>query len=124
MIKVMHVDNDAAMREIVDMVLCLTDEFVVMPCQSGEEAIEQLSIFGPEVILIDLMKTEKTGAKTIAAIHAIPEFAHIPVIFMTTMLRPAEIAALRAAGAADVISKPLDPLDLATRIKNAVPDYA
>lgn len=124
MIKVMHVDNDAAMREIVDMVLCLTDEFVVMPCQSGEEAMEQLSIFGPEVILIDLMKMEKSGAKTLEAIHAIPEFANIPVIFTTSPLRPSEIAALRAAGAVDVIAKPLDPVDLATRIKNAVPDYA
>lgn len=123
MIKVMHVDNDAAMRDIVDMVLCLTEEFVVMPCQSGEEAIEQLSIFGPEVILIDMMK-EMSGAKTIAAIHAIPEFANIPVIFMTSAVLPSEIAELRAAGAVDVISKPLDPQALATRIKNAVPDYA
>lgn len=122
MIKVMHVDNDAAMREIVDMVLCLTEEFVVMPCQSREEAIEHLSIFGPEVILIDMK--EMSGANTIAAIHAIPEFENIPVIFMTAAMSVSEIAELRAAGAADVISKPLDPQTLAKRIKNAVPDYA
>lgn len=124
MIKVMHVDQDAAMRETVDMVLCLTDEFVVMPCQSGEEALEQLSIFGPEVILIDLVVAEMNGPKTIAAIHAVPEFANIPVIFTTGQVHPNQLAELRAAGAADVITKPLDPMMLATRIKDAVPAYA
>lgn len=123
MIRVMHVDDDAAMRETVDMVLCLTEEFVVMPCESGAEALEQLSVFGPEVILIDMTMKEACGVKTLAAIHAVPEFAKVPVIFMASSSQAAEVAAIRAAGAADVIAKPLDPMTLAARIKNAVPHY-
>ena len=123
MIKVIHVDPDAAVREMVDMVLCLTGEFVVMPCETGAEALEQLSVFGPEVILIDTVEANRDGAATVAAIHARPDFQHTPVIFVTPD-EPVDTAALRAAGAADVIRKPFDPIDLADRIKDALPALA
>lgn len=123
MIKVMHVDADAAVREMVDMVLCLTGEFVVMPCEDGAEALSQLSVFGPEVILIDTVEAHRDGAATIAAIHASPEFRETPVIFVTPEEANADTAALRAAGAADVIAKPFDPMELAGRIKDALPTH-
>lgn len=124
MIKVMHIDADAQVRATVDMVLCLTGEFVVLPCATGEEALEQLSAFGPEIVLIDLMQTGENGARTLAAIHASPEFANTPVIFVTDSDGPADIDQLRISGAVDVIGKPFDPVGLADRIRNALPDYA
>lgn len=123
MIKVMHVDADARTREMVDMVLCLTGEFVVLPCQTGEEAIAQLSVFGPEVVLIDLMQRGEHATETLAAIHATPEFQGIPVIFVAPDTDSVDIAAFRAAGAADVIAKPFDPVTLGDRIKEAMPAY-
>ncbi len=124
MIKVMHVDGDPDVRNMVDMVLCLTGEFVVMPCETGAEALEQLSVFGPEVILIDAQRSETDGPATLAAIHAKPEFQDTPVIFMMPEGPQGATAHLRAAGAADVIGKPFDPMALAKRIKDAMPDYA
>ena len=124
MIKVMHIDADAQVRATVDMVLCLTGEFVVLPCESGAEALEQLSIFGPEIVLIDLMQSGENGTSTLAAIHASPEFAKTPVIFVTDCNATADVDRLRSAGAADVIGKPFDPMALADRIKDALPDYA
>ncbi len=124
MIKVMHVDQDADVREMVDMVLCLTGEFVVMPCETREEALQQLSVFGPEVILIDMLQPEVDASATLEAIHATPEFRQTPIIIVTPDAAPEDRARLRAAGAADVIAKPFDPMALANRIKEAVPTYA
>ncbi len=124
MIKVMHVDGDSETREMVDMVLYLTGEFVVMPCETGAEAVEQLSVFGPEVILIDTPPTTSDATNTMAAIHSKPEFQDTPIIFMTPDGTQGNLTALQDAGAADVISKPFDPMGLADRIKGALPAYA
>lgn len=124
MIKVMHIDGDTGVREMVDMVLCLTGEFVVMPCETGQEAIEQLSVFGPEVILMDMKRLGGEAPQTLAAIHADPEFRNTPIIVMTGEAQPVQTAELQAAGAADVITEPFDPMSLADRIKDAIPAYA
>ncbi len=124
MIKVMHVDGDAEVRETVDMVLCLTGEFVVMPCETGAEAVAQLGTFGPEVILIDTHRPGENAKDTLAAIQSKPEFRDTPVIFMTPPESQIEEADLQAVGVADVIRKPFDPMGLAARIKGALPNYA
>lgn len=124
MIKVMHIDGDGEVRETVDMVLCLTGEFVVMPCETGAEAVAQLGAFGPEVFLIDTHHPGDDVKDTLAAIQSKSEFRDTPVIFMTPGEAPMEKADLEAVGVADVIRKPFDPMGLAARIKGALPDYA
>lgn len=116
MIKLLHVEDDADIREIASMALSLSDELDVMQCESGEAALAALEGFAPDILLLDMMMPGMTGRQTLERVRAIPAYRDIPAIFMTARAQHAEIEELLAIGAAEVISKPFDPMQLADQI--------
>ena len=120
MIKLLHVEDDADIREIAQMALDLSGEFHVIQCCSGEEALAQVETYTPDVILLDMMMPGMTGRQTLEKMREKPAFAEIPAIFMTARAQHAEIEELLQIGAAEVISKPFDPMSLSYQIKQAM----
>lgn len=120
MIKLLHVEDDADIREIAKLSLELSGAFEVVQCASGPEAIAQLDRFVPDVLLLDMMMPGMTGKETLARIRDIPQFQDIPAVFMTARAQTSQIEELRSFGAAEVISKPFDPMTLGDQIKAAM----
>ncbi|MFX0546386.1 response regulator [Roseovarius sp. S1116L3] len=116
MIKVLHVEDDADIREIADLALSLSGEFDVLQCASGEEALRQIEAFRPDVLLLDMMMPGMTGCEALEKIRETSSIPHVPAIFMTARAQHAEIEKLHAFGAASVISKPFDPMSLGDQI--------
>lgn len=120
MIKLLHVEDDADIREIALMALDLSGEFSVVQCSSGEEALAKVETYTPDVVLLDMMMPGMTGRQTLEKMRGKPDFANVPAIFMTARAQHAEIEELLQIGAADVISKPFDPMSLPDQIKQAM----
>lgn len=120
MIKLLHVEDDADIREIAKLSLELSGEFEVTQCASGPEALIQVRQFTPDVILLDMMMPGMTGKETLAHIRQLPGLAKTPAVFMTARAQASELDELRAIGAAEVISKPFDPMSLGEQIKTAI----
>ncbi|GAK55381.1 two-component hybrid sensor and regulator [Candidatus Vecturithrix granuli] len=83
-------------------------DFSVMVAQSGEAALEQATVFPPDVILLDVMMPEGIdGFETCRRLKAQPATREIPVIFLTVLddvpdkMRGFEI------GGVDYLTKPL-----------------
>jgi CheY-like chemotaxis protein len=117
MIKLLHVEDDADIREIALMALGLSGGFEVVQCGSGEEALIKVQHMTPDVFLLDLMMPGTSGTQALEAFREMDHLVHVPAIFMTARTRQSEQDALRAAGALAVISKPFDPLVLGDTIK-------
>jgi len=79
---------------------------------SGERAIDVAHQVSPDLILMDIMMPGIDGPSTLKRMRDSPALAHIPVIFMTAKLLPAEVAHFLRLGAIGVIGKPFDPLTL------------
>ncbi|MGC1504474.1 MAG: response regulator [Sulfitobacter sp.] len=120
MIKLLHVEDDADIREIAEMALSLSGEFEVVQCETGEAALAYVENYTPDVVLLDMMMPGMTGRQTLEKLREKPEFATVPAIFMTARAQHAEIDELLQIGAADVISKPFDPIALGDQIKLAM----
>ena len=120
MIKLLHVEDDADIRQIAKLSLELSGEFEIVQSKSGPDAIAQLDSFSPDVILLDMMMPGMTGKETLMHIREMPAFAQTPAVFMTARAQTSELDELRAIGAADVISKPFDPMELSGQIKQAM----
>ena len=120
MINLLHVEDDPDIREIAHMALSLSGEFNVMQCSSGEEALVKVEGYVPDVVLLDMMMPGMTGRQTLEQMRQKPALVSIPAIFMTARAQHAEIEELRQIGAADVISKPFDPMALGDQIKAAM----
>ncbi|MGJ8596309.1 response regulator [Sulfitobacter sp.] len=120
MIKLLHVEDDADIREIAMMALELSGEFEVVQCSSGADALDKVKSFTPDVFLLDMMMPGMTGRETLDQIRKDSTFATIPAIFMTARAQHSEIEELLMNGAAEVISKPFDPMALPDQIKLAM----
>ncbi len=117
MIKVLHVEDDADIREISQMALALSGEFEIVQSASGEEALKHSGTFMPDVILLDVMMPGMTGPQTLERMRQLPSFANVPAIFMTARTQQTDIDALLRTGAVEVIRKPFNPLTLGHKIR-------
>lgn len=120
MIKLLHVEDDADIREIAKLSLELSGAFEVVQCASGPDALDVVEDFAPDVILLDMMMPGMTGKETLEHMRQMPTIKDTPAVFMTARAQEAELDELRAIGAAEVISKPFDPMTLSDQIKEAM----
>jgi CheY-like chemotaxis protein len=103
--QILVVDDDRDIRAVVDDLL--TEEgYLVKTANNGRQALEILSNWRPEVILLDLSMPEMNGWTFLAHQQADPALAQIPVIVMSAHYNLGKGNALDAAAA--VVPKPFD----------------
>ncbi len=92
--------------------------FICDTVDGGQEALEQIKLFKPDIIFLDIILSALDGHRTCKKIKDDPRTRSIPLV-MVTMLndREAWIRGL-AAGADDFLIKPIDKTELIIRVKN------
>ena len=115
--RILHVEDEGDIREVAKLALEAIGGFVVEPVESGKVALERVSEFVPDVILLDVMMPGMDGPSTLRELRKRPETADVPVIFMTAKVQSHEVEQYRRMGALDVIPKPFDPMTLADQIR-------
>ncbi len=114
--KILHVEDDADIREIALISLETVGGLAVVQCASGHEAIDCVAEVAPDLFLLDVMMPGISGEETLVLLRAMPGFATTPAIFMTAKAQSNEVEKLKALGALAVITKPFDPMTLAEEI--------
>jgi CheY-like chemotaxis protein len=113
---ILYVDDEPDIREVVQMSLSLVPGLDVQTVESGERALEILPQLQPDLLLLDVMMPGMDGPSTLLKMRTIPGLGRIPVIFMTAKAMPQEVARFRELGAASVIAKPFDPIQLGKQV--------
>jgi CheY-like chemotaxis protein len=116
--RILHVDDDPDIREIVDLSLGLDPSFEVRSCSSGGEAVAAAADWSPNLILLDVMMPGMDGPTTLTELRKRPQTAEIPVIFMTARAQTREVEHFIELGAQGVICKPFDPMTLASQVQS------
>jgi CheY-like chemotaxis protein len=116
-LRVLHVDDEPDIRELVEISLGLDPELLVKSCASGRDALVEASAWAPNLILMDVMMPVMDGPQTLSHLRELPATAKIPVVFMTARAQARELAHFLSLGAAGVIPKPFDPMTLAEAVK-------
>ena len=117
-VRVLHVDDEPDIREVVDISLGLNPDLEVRACASGAEAVEAAAEWTPHLILLDVMMPVMDGPTVLKKLRSEPRTAAIPVIFMTARAQTKEVEHFIALGAQGVISKPFNPMTLATQVRD------
>lgn len=118
--RILCVEDEPDIQAVARLALEIVGGFQVMICAGGEEALERVGAFAPDLILLDVMMPGMDGPATLRRLRADPATSAIPVVFLTAKMQASEIAHYRALGALDVIGKPFDPMGLAARLRQAV----
>jgi CheY-like chemotaxis protein len=119
-LRVLHVDDEPDIREVVEFSLGLDADLVTRSCASGQEALVVAEDWAPDVVLLDVMMPGMDGAATLARLRENPRTADIRVVFMTARAQSRELDTFLSLGAVGVIPKPFDPMTLAASLRGYV----
>lgn len=114
--RILHVEDDADIREIAMMALELSGGFDVLQCNNGPECLQALEHFKPDIFLFDVMMPGMDGIQLLEKVRSTHGFRDTPTIFMTARVQVSERQSLLDAGAVGIISKPFDPIQLGPEI--------
>lgn len=118
--EVLVVDDSKLMVSMARKILEKGSNLAVVSANSGEECLELLKTYKPDLILLDIVMTGKDGFEVLHEIKANPKTNDIPVIFLTGDEHgESEIRGLKE-GAVDFITKPFVPEVLLQRVKNTL----
>lgn len=83
---------------------------------SGEDAISQLDIINPDLILLDVMMPGMDGIEVCKKIKSMAKWQPVPIIMVTALSSKEDLARALKAGADDFVSKPVNGLELRARV--------
>lgn len=115
--KILYVEDDPDIQAVAKMALEVVGGFTLKVCSSGQQALDEGEAFAPDLMLLDVMMPGMDGPTTFVQLRKLPGLKTTPAIFMTAKVMPSDVVHYKELGAADVIAKPFDPMELSVRIQ-------
>jgi two-component system sensor histidine kinase/response regulator len=115
--RILIVDDDPMNRELLHAVLC-GDGYALDHASSGADAVELARARPPDLVLLDVMMPHLDGFETTRLLKQLAAPTHLPVILITALSDHKTLLRGLQAGADEVLSKPIDGLELRVRITN------
>ncbi len=117
--RILVVDDNDQTLQLIGYIL-RGQGYEVFNAMSGADALKLAVSDRPDLMVLDLMMPDMDGLEVCRLVRADPRLAHIPIVILTAKAHPSERAEGLRAGADDYITKPVDPVDLAVRVKSAL----
>lgn len=126
--RLMIVDDDEDMRDVLYAVLEHGGYSDVTTASSGAKALDVLGVgqadapraFRPDTILLDITMPEMDGIELCARIRQDARYQDTPIIMVTAMHDMGSLSQAFLAGANDYVRKPFDHVELLARVRNAL----
>jgi two-component system alkaline phosphatase synthesis response regulator PhoP len=116
--KILVVEDEADIRELVAFSLVNFGSFEVVKAKNGVEAVAVAKAEIPDLILMDVRMPRMTGYEACARLKEIPETRDIPVVFLSAKGQEAEIQQGIEVGAVEFILKPFAPDELTVKVRD------
>ena len=117
--RVLVVDDEDANVELIVRRLG-GNGYETLTASNGHDAIAVAMKEQPDLILMDIMMPGLDGWQTTRLLKGDPKTANIPVVFVTARDRPEDVAAGFEAGGMMYVNKPVEPVELFARVRNAI----
>ncbi|QXT61726.1 MtrAB system response regulator MtrA [Tessaracoccus palaemonis] len=111
--KILVVDDDAALAEMLQLVLH-QEGFDTVRCATGDAALQEFRASDPDLVLLDLMLPGRDGVSVCRDIRA---ESGVPIVMLTARSDTADVVSGLEAGADDYIAKPFKAKELVARIR-------
>jgi DNA-binding response OmpR family regulator len=117
--RILIVDDDAYLVQIVTMYLTV-EGFDVHCASDGDQALRDLDLVEPDLVLLDVMMAGLDGIATCRAIKQHPRWRNVPVVIFTALDRDADEIAGRNAGADRYLAKPFSLVGLGEVVRSQI----
>ena len=116
--KILIVDDDAEIIEMMVDVFVRDGRFDVKSAASGYEGGIMTEQFRPDLIILDYMLPDVNGNIVCRTIKQNPDFAEIKIIIVSGVVNEEEIEDLKQAGAEEFVKKPFNIAQLIDKISS------
>jgi two-component system cell cycle response regulator len=117
--RILVVDDIPANVKLLEARL-LAEYFDVLTAENGYDALAICERTQVDLILLDIMMPGIDGFEVCERLKANPRTAHIPVVMVTALDQPSDRVRGLKAGADDFLTKPVNDLQLMSRVKSLV----
>ncbi len=117
--RILVVDDSRVARELMKVYLIARD-VELLEAADGFEAMDVVRSQRPDLVLADLRMPRLDGFGLCAALQADAALAQLPVVILTSSCDLVTEARLRAAGAREVLRKPIQPRPLIQAIERHI----
>jgi diguanylate cyclase (GGDEF)-like protein len=117
---ILLVDDEPIIVEILKSVLEDAGYHRFIETSDSTRALELLTANTPDLVLLDVNMPEVTGLDILNGMRSDEALKHIPAIVLTGATDSATKLLALGLGAADVLGKPVDPSELALRVRNTL----
>lgn len=109
-------DDDESIRESISISL-KNDNYKIIKCKNGKEAIQALNKNHIDLIVMDVMMPGEDGIKTVSRIR---DTSDVPIIFLSAKSEVHDKVQGLSVGGDDYLTKPFEMLELKARIKSII----
>ncbi len=117
-VRVMLVDDSIFVRRLIERVIAQESELdLVGACANGQQALDRLQVFQPDVIILDVEMPVMNGIETLKELRK--RGSKLPVLMFSTLTDRGALTTIDAltAGASDYVAKPTNGRDLASSME-------
>ncbi|HEX6265885.1 MAG TPA: response regulator [Burkholderiales bacterium] len=115
--RICYVEDDEDIQRIVRMSLERVGKMTVEVVGDPTMAIEAMTVFKPDLVMLDWMMPKMDGPAVFRQMKLRPETRSLPVVFITAKAAQRDLDELAKMGAAGTISKPFSPKDLPDQLR-------
>ena len=117
--KILVINDDQHIAELISLYL-MKDGYDTKEVYDGKEALHEIQIYQPDLILLDLMLPGMDGYQVCAEVRKISK---TPIIMLTAKGETFDKVLGLELGADDYVVKPFDPKELVGRVKAVLRRY-
>jgi phosphoserine phosphatase RsbU/P len=125
--RILVVDDSEDSRGLTEGALLSAGYANIVTAASGWEALKVLDIGRTtddhppvDIVLLDIIMPEMDGVEVCARIRNDPRFADLPIIMVTSLDDMDSLSNAFVAGATDYVTKPINRIELAARVRAAL----
>ncbi|MGF1459013.1 MAG: response regulator [Leptolyngbyaceae cyanobacterium] len=114
--RILLIDDEVDIHRIAQVGLMMEAGWELLTAKSSDEGLAIAAAASLDAILLDVMMPGRDGVATLQLLQASSDTRHIPVIFLTAKAQSSDRRRFYALGAQGVITKPFNPMTLASQI--------
>jgi len=115
--KILLVDDSETVLQMEQMILAKSSYELIL-ARDGEEGVAKALATQPDLILMDVVMPKMNGFEAMKQLRENAQTRSVPIVMVTSKAEAESMEAGYQNGCSDYIIKPIDHLELVTKVKN------
>ena len=115
--RILIADDNEQNRELLEAYLS-DGVYEIGMARDGAETLDKVKSFQPDLVLLDIMMPKLSGYEVCQRLKGDPNTHDIPILMVTALNEMGDIEKAVAAGCDDFLTKPVNRLELTTRVRS------